>query len=55
MVNILRTKLTKSIKPPNLLLAAWIPVSAETEVLRHVRSTYQKGGYRDQSYDSTPV
>lgn len=54
MVNILRTKLTKPTKPPNLLLAAWIPFSAETEVL-HYRSTYQKGGYRDQSYGSTPV
>lgn len=55
MVNILRTKLTKPTKPLNILLAAWIPVSAETEVLRHGRSTCQKGSYREQSCDSTPV
>ena len=35
MANSLRIKFTKPTKPPNLLQAVWIPVSAEAAVLRH--------------------
>lgn len=48
MANSLRIKLTKPTKPPSLLQAVWIPVSAETSAETHIRvlSTYQKGGHR---------